>query len=146
MTKVKLNKHKGLNKMCVELIIKNKHLSEEAKIIRSMEHKVKRQVDWLRNKEYYYSDEYIEKFKLFLSLKEHRRMDVRRENRATYLARAFINGVEYNRVEQKRKKEREYEFKWYIIPRVVSMVRKYGGKNHHNITKEEILEWVDKIS
>lgn len=118
--------------MSIELKIKSKHLGEEARIIRFEEHKLTKQVNWLRKQhEGTGSNEPLD---LFLckphhqrsSLREHRVKDVRRENRATFLARAYISGASYISVEAKRKPEREYEFYQFILPRVVNMVAKYG--------------------
>ena len=65
-------------------------------------------------------------FNSFCSLNNHRKWDVRNENRATFLARAYLEGTTYSSVEQKRKPENEYKFNTFIIPRVVAMVAKYG--------------------
>jgi hypothetical protein len=119
--------------MSVELKIKSKHLSVEAQIIRFEECKLKKQVAWARHVHHDvigYNTEYeVHKdnnFMTYVSLNRHRRWDVRNENRATFLARAYIEGVAYSSVEQKRKPENEYRFSTYIIPRVVAMVAKYG--------------------
>lgn len=120
--------------MSVELKIKSKHLSQEARIIRFEEHKLLKQFQWAKKKHYesgsndeykYYSDSSWSKWN---SLNNHRRWDVRNENRATFLARAYIAGIPYNQVEQKRKEENELTFQWNILPRVASMVSKYGNK------------------
>jgi hypothetical protein len=110
--------------MSVELKIKSKHLSEEARIIRFEENKIKRHSRHVRNRQgHVTADEVLQTFH---SLNHHRRWDVRNENRATFLARAYIEGVPYSQVEQKRKKENEFTFQWYILPRVASMVAKYS--------------------
>lgn len=119
--------------MSVELKIKSKHLSVEAQIIRFEEQKLQRQVRW-------FIDQHLASGSngepdLFLNkehhqykrLREHRIKDVRRENRATFLARAYIAGQEYKTVEAKRKPEREFEFHAFVLPRVVNMVAKYGA-------------------
>lgn len=120
--------------MSIELKIKSKHLSEEARIIRFEEKKLLKGYRWEINQHKtdghneplmpYKSSNYTK----FESLNNHRRWDVRNENRATFLARAYIAGIPYNQVEQKRKEENEYTFKWRILPRVASMVSKYGNK------------------
>ena len=120
--------------MSIELKIKSKHLSEEARIIRFEEHKLKKQSKWLR--EHQKDDRSVHKD--FLNLKKHRRWDVRNENRATFLARAFLDNKPYVTVEQKRKPENEYTFLYFVIPRVLTMINKYGKVQ---VTKEEILEW-----
>jgi hypothetical protein len=120
--------------MSIELKIKSKHLSEEARIIRFEERKLFKQYQWSLNK---YraagnNDMYPrwddKAFMSYDSLNRHRRWDVRNENRATFIARAYLSGIPYNQVEQKRKPENEYTFQWHILPRVASMVAKYGSK------------------
>ena len=119
--------------MSVELKIKSKHLGEEARIIRFEERKLERQVAWARNKHRATgsNDEYpthTDKNAItWSSLNHHRRWDVRNENRATFLARAYIEGKPYVSVEQKRKPENESKFYAYILPRVTAMVAKYGA-------------------
>jgi hypothetical protein len=119
--------------MSIELKIKSKHLSVEAQIIRFEEHKLKKQVRWFieDHKSTGANDgPVLNSFKPFYklnSLKRHRRWDVRNENRATFLARAFLAGKSYASVEQKRKPENEYKFLVFVLPRVVAMVAKYGN-------------------
>ena len=119
--------------MSVELKIKSKHLSVEAQIIRFEERKLKKQVDWARyvhhdlighNTEYDVHKD--NNFMTYASLNRHRRWDVRNENRATFLARAYLEGAAYSSIEQKRKPENEYKFSQFVIPRVAAMVAKYG--------------------
>jgi hypothetical protein len=119
--------------MSLELKIKSKHLSEEARIIRFEEQKLAKQVRWYINQHKSTGSNEPAKLTDFkphwqrLDLHEHRVKDVRRENRATFLARAYISGSTYNCVEAKRKPEREYEFRQFIVPRIVNMVAKYGA-------------------
>ena len=114
------------------LKIKSKHLSVEAQIIRFEEYKLLKQYQWALNKhqEAGNNDMYPRwndaAFNSYCSLNKHRRWDVRNENRATFLARAYIEGKLYSSVEQKRKPENEDKFVSYILPRVVAMVAKYG--------------------
>lgn len=122
--------------MSVELKIKSKHLSEEAKIIRFEEHKIKRHARYVRERQGYETAEEV--MQTWHSLNNHRRWDVRNENRATFLARAYLNGTPYAKVEQKRIEENEHTFFAYIIPRIVAMVNKYGDKQ---VTKDDIVEW-----
>lgn len=107
--------------MSVELKVKSKHLSEEAKIIRFEERKQK-----AKNKS------------LFWNLRHHRTWDVRNENRATYLARAFLADKAYKTVEQKIHSPEFLE--GVIIPRVLAMVNKYGVVK---LTKEDLMNWVN---
>lgn len=120
--------------MSIELKIKNKHLSEEAKIIRFEERKLLKQVTW--DKEQFFASgsngpfvnsDYTS-YNSYHNINFHRRWDVRNENRATYLARAYIDGKSYKSIEYTRKPGNEFKFNQYILPRVVAMVAKYGEK------------------
>jgi hypothetical protein len=106
----------------IELKIKSKHLGEEAKIIRFEERKLRKQINWLHAAQ----QSSIRQDKQWVSLNNHRRSDVRDENRATFLARAYIKGVPYKSVETKRVTEKEFAFNIAVKPRVVAMVAKYG--------------------
>jgi hypothetical protein len=118
--------------MSIELKVKSKHLSEEARIIRFEEKKLFKQYQWSLNnyRAAGHNDMYPrwddKSFMSYESLNRHRRWDVRNENRATFLARAYIAGVPYDRVEQKRLDERL--FKTQIFPRICAMVVKYGKR------------------
>mgnify|MGYP003488840732 CR=1 FL=1 len=128
--------------MSIELKIKTKHLSEEAKIIRFEERKQLLQSRWYINNQKEAgnnssSQEIATKQQiLYRSINQHRRWDVRNENRATFLARAYIAGKAYNEVEQRRKPENEYKFTAKIIPRVVAMVEKYGAQRAPQVRME----------
>jgi hypothetical protein len=120
--------------MSIELKIKSKHLSEEAKIIRFEERKLKRQIDWQRNNN-------IEPTLLRLTyhnIKEHRRIDVRNENRATFLARAYLAGRKYDEIEKKRHDDNTLIG---ITNRIVDMVNKYG--KGVKVTREDIYKWAN---
>lgn len=122
--------------MSIELKIKSKHLGLEAKVIKFEEEKLKRQIRWMRKRQ-----EAVQKLEWKLnSIVHHRKFDVRNENRATFLARAYIAGVPYKNVEHKRKPENEYKFQIYVLPRVLAMVNRYHNRN---VTKEAIDEWVN---
>lgn len=151
--------------MSIELKIKSKHLSEEAKIIRFEERKLLKQYQWSLN-EYHKTgnnDMYPrwndKAFLSFCSLHNHRKWDVRNENRATYLARAYIAGIPYKTVEQKRNPDNEHTFKTFVLPRVFAMVVKYNlrildrtdwewdkVKQKYNATKQlkdKIVAWCE---
>ena len=120
--------------MSIELKIKSKHLSEEAKIIRFEERKLLKQYQWSLD-EYHkagHNDMYPrwndKAFMSFCSLYVHRKWDVRNENRATYLARAYIAGIPYKSVEQKRNPDNEHRFQKFVLPRVFAMVVKYSPR------------------
>lgn len=123
--------------MSIELKIKAKHLSAEAAIIRHEELKLKRQIEWKKQ----HVEEFDKLLAEFQSLNQHRRYDVRNENRATYLARAYIAQVPYNTVETFRKEENEHKFQHIVLPRVVAMVKKYYNAN---FDRTHIQAWVEK--
>ena len=119
--------------MSIELKIKSKHLGLEAKVIKFEEVKLKRQIRW-------HSERLSPNIKLewkLNSLTNHRKWDVRNENRATFLARAFIAGIPYKTVEHKCKDVILQTM--YIMPRVLSMVTKYHNRK---ITEQDLHDWV----
>lgn len=119
--------------MSIELKIKSKHLSLEAKVIKFEEKKLLKQlrsnIEHFKKtgaNEHYpvYNDKI---YRSYSSIRAHRILDVRKENRSTYLARAYIEGKDYTSIEQKRKNETD--FIRYVFPRFVSMVLKYTPYN-----------------
>tara|TARA_B110000977_G_C10963533_1_gene449498 strand:- start:406 stop:861 length:456 start_codon:yes stop_codon:yes gene_type:complete len=118
--------------MSIELKIKSKHLGQEARIIRFEERKLlknlRSNIDW--HKANGSNDEYAvwqdKHFNSYSSLHSHRTINVRNENRATFLARAYIEGTPYLEAENNRKPEKEYDFNYVILPRVIAMVLSYG--------------------
>ena len=147
--------------MSIELKIKSKHLALEPAIIRAEEKKLNKQSAYflkiLRDKGYpdspsshWYNTpewkQYRELGKKSFKLYRHRTNDVRLEARATFLARAFLKGTPYKEVERARETEngsKEYDFKVKVIPRIVSMVVKYGGKELTQSTApDKVLEWI----
>lgn len=127
--------------MSIELKIKSKHLSEEARIIRFEENKLLKKVDHNRQKHHSTgnNEEYRawedKHFQDYCSLNRHRKWNVRNENRATFLARAYIAGVPYLTVEQKR--ENEFLFRSQIFPRICVMVVKYGKREQGDVEWEK---------
>lgn len=107
--------------MSLELKIKSKHLSEEARIIRFEERKLKAQIGWSVKHQKFGIDALTNKY---YSIHNHRVWDVRNENRATFLARAYLAGKPYKSVEHKVKDVNI--LKGYILPRLFEMVNKYG--------------------
>lgn len=121
--------------MSIELKVKAKSLEAEAYIIRREENKAKANKEWLAARQR--SDEAKKAHNTFMSLKQHRKWNVRNEQRATQLARAFIAGKEYRYVEKHGRKDDNF-FKGYILPRIVSMVAKYHDPL---VTRDKIYEW-----
>ena len=107
--------------MSIKLKIKSKHLALEAGVIRFEEQKLKRQINWL--KQHQKNEAETSVIGTWNSLNSHRRFEVRNEARATYIARAYIEGRKYETVESSRKDNGT--FYSYIMPRVVSMVIRY---------------------
>ena len=132
--------------MSIKLKIKSKHLALEAGVIRFEEQKLKRQIEWLKTHQKNEAETSI--MGTWNSLNSHRRFDVRNEARATYLARAHIEGRKYNTVEHNLKDLGT--FNSYILPRVVSMVIKYKLRKLEKFMKpddvkavrEEVKNWV----
>ena len=141
--------------MSIKLKIKSKHLALEPAIIRTEERKLIKQIK--HYKQYHQLttdrcsyDEHPEFYKLygqFHSLNSHRRFDVRNEARATYLARAYLEGRKYKTIEHEIKELGT--FNTYILPRVVSMViryklgkiEKYMKPDDVKAVREEIKAW-----
>lgn len=120
--------------MSIELKIKAKHLALEPHVIRHEERKLKKQIRYTQG-----TDALL--IMKLNSLVCHRRWNVRNESRATELARAYIAGKAYTKVEQKRKPENEYTFQRFILPRIVAMVTRYGSGEQRKVTSDTIKEW-----
>ena len=126
--------------MSIKLKIKSKHLALEAGVIRFEEQKLKRQIEWLKTHQ---KDEATFRSE-WESLNSHRRFEVRNEARATYLARAHIEGRKYETVEHEIKDLGT--FNSYIMPRVVSMVIRYKlGKTEKYMKPDDVKAVRDEI-
>ena len=122
--------------MSIELKIKAKHLALEPAIIRHEEDKLKKQMKYHRGDEgSYWTFE-----RKLNELSAHRRWNVRNESRATNLARAYLAGKPYA-LHEKRRKDNDIMFQLYIVPRIVSMVAKYGKGDQRKVTREVIYDW-----
>lgn len=113
--------------MSVELKIKSKSLDAEAKIIKLEEKKFDKRINKIINLHQGEITDTVRRLRAKQGwIKNHRQFDVRKEARATFLARAFIKGMPYSVVENhKRKENTEWYFENHIIPRVASMSYKY---------------------
>ena len=132
--------------MSIELKIKSKHLSLEAKVIRFEERKLAKQISWLEKngqRDNKYGSTYDKTTLKHASLVDHRKRVVGRENRATFLARAYIAETPYLKVEHKRKDEKHYEFICKVLPRVLEMIKKYhpSYEVRKNMTMDKLKEW-----
>lgn len=123
--------------MSVELKIKAKSLAAESRMIRQEELKLKRQIRWKAERQ----QPTTELGRKRQSLYQHRTWDVRRESRATNLARAYIKGVPYRAVEPKTHRN-DYETA-YMTGRVEKLVKKYAPQDGGiEKTREGIQEWM----
>ena len=128
--------------MSIKLKIKSKHLALEAGVIRFEEQKLKRQIEWLKQHQKNETETSI--MGTWNSLNSHRRFEVRNEARATYLARAYIEGRKYETVEIERKDNGT--FYSYIMPRVVSMVIRYKlGKIEKFMKPDDVKAVRDEV-
>ena len=123
--------------MNIELKIKSKHLSEEAKIIRYEERKLRGRARYLLSHQR--AEDAANPLSQLNKLTNHRKHDVRIENRATFLARAFIDGRPYLTVENKRRDVNDGTFDCYVAPSLLKMIRKY---HDCNITRGDLIHWV----
>lgn len=127
--------------MCIELKIKSKHLALEAGVIRFEENKLKKQIKWSKGQD-------SKSIDTLNSIAHHRKWDVRNENRATFLARAFLAGKPYSLYEKKRSPDKEAVFRAYILPRLLAMVIKYGPperKYRNQVTIKELVDWSNLV-
>lgn len=133
-----------MTKTQLELKIKNKHLSEESKIIRHEERKLIKQAKWLRENQAHRNSVDVENS--YNSLHNHRKIDVRNEQRATFIARAFLENRAYESIEGSKPKDENAKavFNFYIKPRALKIVNKYR-KNMGVVHYTEFEEWLNPI-
>lgn len=126
--------------------VRVKELAQEAKFIRHEETKIK-------NNKLYRSD-YFElspdKQKIVndmardcYKLNSHRRHDVREAARAAQLAYGFLRGIPYKNIEGKRKLEKEYRFKHYILPEIKRLATKFGRLGYKENYDQEVENWLN---
>lgn len=118
--------------MSIELKVKFKTLSEESRIIKKEENKQKK----IFRKIGLGYDHYNDHFNEFENLYSHRISVVRKEARATHLARAYLKGLPYNKVEQST-----HCYDYGLDKKISDMVLKYGGNELHNTTASTIVDW-----
>ncbi len=131
----------------LELRIKNKHLAEEARIIKSEEQKLKNQTR--HNIEYHKLSGANEIYPIWkdesnesrIRIQSHRKSVVRDEQRATFLARAFLEGRD---CPEKKLKDKDKLTCW-ILPRAHKIANKYFylGKRQR-VEYDEFKEWYFK--
>jgi hypothetical protein len=124
--------------MSVELKIKAKHLALEPAIIRKEEKKL-----WDKFRRSGHENVWDCKYGLKATLLEsHRKVEVRREARATHLARAFIKGLPYEAVESNKPLSEPSFDRSYFIGRMTKMIKKYHPERH----SMSLDEWTKKIT
>lgn len=128
--------------MSYELKIKAKHLAEEIRIIKFEERKTKLRARQLR--ELQKPVNYLEN--KLNDLHYHRTWDVRREVRATNLARAYITGKKYSEVETNTKytKTVDNDTKYFYSPdiKLLNRVSKMVSKYHTKTDIKDIVNWL----
>jgi len=102
----------------IELKIKAKSLAAEARIIRNLERRLKRRVTEGGKPRPGLTDDRT--FSAFQKIRFHRILDVRTESRVTNLARAFLKGHAYMKVEH-------FTHVYPPMDRVKKMAERYGG-------------------
>lgn len=127
--------------MTIELKVKTKHLSEEAKIIKFEERKqLKAAVKHLnylaKTGTEPTSLDIYKAYSMYHNLQSHRTNDVRNEVRATFLARAFLDGKPYKTVEHNCKDLIKLNSK--IMPRAIKIIKKYSKKP---IEYQDVQKW-----
>jgi hypothetical protein len=123
--------------MSIELKIKSKSLAEESIIIRKEERKLQKQKEWQKRtgKDYIDSPE----ARTHSSIKQHRKWNVRNEARATYIARAYLEGKPYRSVEPTIRDKNFFDT--YIFERVLSMIGRYGPDRLYKPTSTIDRKW-----
>lgn len=140
--------------MSVQLKIKSKHLALEPNIIRKEErillNRMKKSPCFgLNYWDHRHNFDSITKQKYgnleyrYNSLFSHRVQDVRREARATFLARAFLKGKPYISVERN---VRDLQLQKQILKRAAKIAEKYRNRVTHQekFTEEDLLNWASE--
>lgn len=118
--------------MSIELKVKANSLAAEARIIRKIEKKLKENFHKASNEtQAEFRNDHVNRFN---NLHNHKTASVRKAARSTHLARMYIKGLFYSKVEAV-----SYERPDYIS--IAKMVRQYGGEEFDNITRESIVPW-----
>lgn len=95
-------------------------------------------------------EDFARAFETWRGLQEHRRLTVRNEARATYLAYAYIQGIPYNVVENSSTLQirltnvgycsNNHAFDSIVLPRIIAIVSKYGKGA---VDKSTIMKWIN---
>ena len=128
----------------------SKRLTEESRTLRKETKALKEKAKYLRERQQKDSD-----ILAAIDYAVHKRRDIiRPKSRATFLARAFLDGKPYSGIEQARKKEKEDTFIYSVIPDMRDIVlkcsdnesyREYGHNDRllpSRELKESVSEWL----
>lgn len=117
-----------------EFKLKFKTMSALSKFVRLEEIKLKRRIKWAKTRQMNV-DELIEEIG---SLSCQRRREIRNETRASYLAWAYLKGIPYYVIEQKRKPQNEATFLKHILPDVVEIIG-----NWQYVKFDDVQSWAN---
>lgn len=117
--------------MSVFLKVKQKSLAEEAKIIRLERRRAKARARW--QKAHDKADAAQITYANIERLVHHERTIVTRENRATHLARNFLRGTPYLKVEGKCYSQPNWD-------KVASLISRYSGEDSR-VVLQRFAEW-----
>jgi len=119
--------------MSYQLKIKFLSLAAEARVIKAQEKRTLAQMRKRRAKQ-----KPVGKLEFqWSSMRDHRRFEVRVEARATHLARAFLKGMPYRKVEKEGSSH-------VRTRRIAAMVRKYGKvKMTEDQSIEAVNDWLE---
>lgn len=141
-----------MNMLHTFLKVKHKSLADEAKIIRKEENKLFRQTVWLRDHQQLEAAE--ETLDARMELRDHRKVIVGFEARATYIALAYLKGKPFEYVEKNHKGRVPFYYSWNsLLDRVSQIVAKYENmsayrwRSHRretHVVKSEIENWIFK--
>lgn len=113
------------------LKIKFASLADEARYITRLERRIKR-----HRAKALTDEQRAEHSRLLGSIQGHRRVDIRREARATHLARMMLRGMDYKRVESKCWTQPNWE-------RVATLIASHVREDVR-VVKQRVAEWSSK--
>jgi hypothetical protein len=141
-----------MNRLITFLKIKHTSLAAETKLIKAEEYKLKKQTEWLRDHQK--MEAANDKLSIRMDLREHRKHVVSFECRCAHLARAFLTGKPYSKVETKGKFwKNNFYSPHQLLNRVVQLVAKYENEEAYgNFGKrrqpadvlKEVKAWMEK--
>ncbi|MFH1430695.1 MAG: hypothetical protein ABIG71_04225 [Candidatus Uhrbacteria bacterium] len=123
----------------IELRVKAKAFTAEAKIVRSEEYKARNRAWRAKNKDW--NDWATGEYELAHRLHRHRILHVRRAARSAHLAQAFVCGLQYRQIEKE----------CYERPNrdaVRRLIKRYGTPDLRSLSDDDLIratnEWFDR--